>query len=116
RAVQFNSDSGNNYQTNQAFIIANAVTDAQLTNQAQLRLDASSADADAGTFQIAIGNHASVNKGVRIDGVRADAGSTDRFFGGGIWANAVDQVTTVAFILEAAGNYNSGSRAWCEGR
>jgi hypothetical protein len=40
---------------------------------------------------------------------------SDRFFSSGTWGNTAAQITTVQFLLQAAGNYNSGSRAWCEG-
>lgn len=119
RSVRFNGDASSVYDANQLFLVATAVSDAQLANQTMLRLDASAADVEVGSCELKITNFADKNKSVIIDCAVADtatAGQVNRTAAAGIWKNATAQISSVTFLLSGAGNFLAGSHAWCEGR
>lgn len=97
---------------------ANNNTSAQSSGSAtEIRLTGSSSTTSPGTANINISNFSATNKSVTWTASGSDvSGSVPNTFGGaGTFFNTSSQITSVQFVT-SAGNFNSGSRAWCDAR
>jgi hypothetical protein len=117
--LRFNNASG---ATNYAYNLLNNLTGANnnttsvsSAGAAQIQLT-NTTSTNPGSHQIEITNMTTVNKSVTWTGVGSDAAAVpNNYKGSGTYFNATSRITSVQF-LTSAGNFNSGTRAWCEAR
>jgi hypothetical protein len=97
---------------------ANNNTTAQSSGSAtELRLNGSGTGTNPGIYTLNVNNFATANKSVDWTGAGSDASGSapNNFKGAGTYFNNTTQITSVQFI-SSAGNFNAGTRAWCEAR
>ncbi len=116
--MRFNADGSSIYAWNANGIVATATTDWQDSNDTEIQLSGTQTATAATPFSahIHITNLSGTNKIVdwSASGLEAINTNSNHYDGvGGYYSTA--QATSVNFYL-SAGTFNTGSRAWCEGR
>jgi hypothetical protein len=81
----------------------------------QIAISGTTTISGSSNFEVTISNYASNNKAVSWFGSRDAAGIPQRLNGSGVYLNTSGAITSVQFVT-SAGNFNAGTRAWCEAR
>jgi hypothetical protein len=116
--VRFNNNTGAaSYNWNAYGIVAAAVVDWQDASDSEIQLSGTQTGTNPFSADLKITNFSDTNKAVdwTAAGVEAVGTNLNRYSGTGAFYLTGSQISSVQFVA-SAGNFNTGSRAWCEGR
>jgi fibronectin-binding autotransporter adhesin len=117
--LRFNGvSSGNQYRYNTLINTtgANNNTSTQSSNSAnEIAISGTTTINGSANFNATISNFASNNKSVSWVGSREASGIPQRLNGSGVFTDTSGGISSVSFVT-SAGNFEAGSRAWCEAR